>query len=49
MFFRRRQSAFEQNITLTEFEDMLPYEREMYLILMKNKLDEFKEQQNNNK
>lgn len=44
MLFRLRNGEFEQLITLTELEDMLPYERSAYFIMMKQKIDERQQQ-----
>lgn len=44
MLFRYRQSEFEQLMTLTELEEMLPYERTAYFILIKQKIDERQQQ-----
>ncbi len=37
----RRAGVFEQNLTLTDIEDMLPFEREVYLIQIHSKVQEY--------
>lgn len=36
----RKSVVFEQNISLTEIEEMLPYERTAYLILISQAINE---------
>ena len=36
----RLSGEFEQNITLTELEDMLPFERTVYMLLIHQKLEQ---------
>lgn len=49
MMFRKR-GVFEQNITLSELEEMLPFEREIYGIHIYNSIEQHNaEQQKNNK
>lgn len=38
--FRLKDSKIYQPITLTELEEMLPYERSSYFILLNNRIDE---------
>ena len=45
LLFRKKDShAFEQNIKLTELEEMLPYERQIYILLMGNTIAENEKQ-----
>jgi hypothetical protein len=46
MMFRLR-GEFEQHISLTELEEMLPYERSIYFILMHNKIEKRKQDKGN--
>lgn len=41
----RKNAVFEQNISLTELEEMLPFEREIYLIQIENKIEKHEQQQ----
>jgi hypothetical protein len=45
----RRNSVFEQNISLTELEEMLPFEREIYLIQIEQKIEKYEQQQQQKK
>lgn len=36
----RRNHVFEQNLTLTELEEMTPFEREVYFIQIQSKINE---------
>lgn len=45
----RRNGVFEQNLSLTELEDMLPFEREIYLIQIEQKIEKYEQQQQQNK
>lgn len=36
----KKRGIFEQGFTLEDLEDMMPFERTIYLILIKQKLDE---------
>lgn len=40
LLFRLKSSEFNQQITLTELEDMLPYERTIYFMIIHNKIKE---------
>lgn len=42
------KGEFDQNMTLTELEEMIPYERTTYFILMNQSIKE-REQEKNNK
>lgn len=46
MMFRLR-GEFEQLISLSELEEMLPYERSIYFILMQNKIEKRKQDKGN--
>lgn len=50
LLFRKR-GEFEQHFTLSEIEEMTPFERSVYLILMNNKINEneLNKQNKNNK
>jgi len=43
LLFRKR-GDFEQHMTLTELEDMLPFERTVYLIQIHNKIEAHEQQ-----
>lgn len=36
-----RDIGFSNNFRLEDFEDMLPYERDIYMSMMMNKIEEF--------
>ena len=36
-----RDIGFENRFTLSDFENMLPFEREVYLTMMSNKIEEY--------
>lgn len=42
----RKSHIFEQNMTLADIENMLPFEREVYIIQINSKIQEY---ENNNK
>lgn len=46
LLFRLR-GEFEQALTLTELEDMMPYERSIYLILIEQKLEQRRQEKSN--
>lgn len=41
----RRAGIFEQNFTLEDLENMLPFEREVYLIQIESKIIEYEQEQ----
>jgi len=41
----RRSGIFEQNFTLEDLENMLPFEREVYLIQIESKIIEYEQEQ----
>lgn len=47
MLFRKKESKFEQNITLTELEQMLPFERKIYILLFNQEVDKAEQESNN--
>lgn len=41
----RRSGVFEQNLSLSDLEEMLPFEREVYLIQIEDKVNKFEQEQ----
>lgn len=48
LLFRRR-GAFDQMMTLDNIEDMIPFEREVYLIQIAHKVEAYNQEQANKK
>lgn len=49
IFFYDERVELNNNFTLQDFENMLPYEREIYAALMKNKITKIMENRKRNK
>lgn len=43
----RISGDFEQNFTLTELEEMLPFERTVYMLLIHNKIEQHDQERRN--
>ena len=48
LLFRKKASAFDQLMTLTEIEEMLPFERDVYLIQIIHKINSMQQEQQSN-
>lgn len=44
LLFRKKSSVFDQQLTLTEIEDMIPFERDIYLIMIMQKIEQHKQE-----
>jgi len=47
LLFRRKASRFEQHMTLSEIEEMIPFERDVYLIHIMNKIRTAEQEESN--
>lgn len=47
LLFRRKASRFHQLMTLSEIEDMLPFERDVYLIHIMHKINSLEQEESN--
>lgn len=47
LLFRRKTSRFDQHMTLSEIEDMLPFERDVYLIHIMHKINTLDQEESN--
>lgn len=49
LLFRRKSSAFDQHFLLSDIENMTPFERTVYLILINQAIDEHEIETNQTK